>query len=116
MGANNLIRYQTLHSDHSRFKALISICNPFDIELASNLMKDTVFEPYIASEVVPIPSHSPSRAAVISKFDIDFEALKKAVHSLKEQQKISINIKNEDLKEVVHENHHNFLGLSVMKN
>ena len=51
-----------------------------------------------------------SWASSNSGFNIDFEALKKAVYSLKEQQKISINIKNEDLKEIVHENHHNFLG------
>lgn len=48
MGANLLLRYQALYSDESRFKALISISNPFDIQLSANLMKETPFEPYIA--------------------------------------------------------------------
>lgn len=48
MGANLLMRYQALSTDQSKFKAIISFSNPFDVQLASNLMKKTVFEKYIA--------------------------------------------------------------------
>jgi len=47
MGANLLLRYQAIHSQESRFKALISFSNPFDVQLASNLMKATFYEKYI---------------------------------------------------------------------
>ena len=48
MGANLLVRYQALYSEESRFKALISISNPWDVQLSAGLMKNTPFEPYIA--------------------------------------------------------------------
>ena len=48
MGANLLIRYQALYHDQSRFRALVSIANPWDVQLSAGLMKNTPFEPYIA--------------------------------------------------------------------
>ena len=47
MGANLLLSYEA-QAEVRRFKALTCISCPFDIQLAQNLMKGTVFEPYIA--------------------------------------------------------------------
>ena len=46
MGGNVLLRYQALTPD-SRFKALLAICNPFDVQLSANMMRGTASEPYL---------------------------------------------------------------------
>lgn len=47
MGGNLLMRYQALCADESKFKAIITFNNPFDLQLASNLMKNTIYEDYV---------------------------------------------------------------------
>lgn len=75
MGSNLLFRYQALYPEHSKFKALISLCNPFDPELACGLMKETPFEPYIATDIVMIPRSSPTRDQIEKKYDINLEEM-----------------------------------------
>ena len=78
MGANLLLRYQGLHSATSHFKALISICNPFDVELAASLMKTTIFEPYVATKAVSLPEDSPCLEGIVRKYELDTEAIERA--------------------------------------
>jgi predicted alpha/beta-fold hydrolase len=79
MGANLLLRYQALSSDTSKFKALISISNPFDVLLSSNLMKNTLFEKYISlsakTSVLKAMDFPEIKKELKSKFNIDFQKI-----------------------------------------
>jgi predicted alpha/beta-fold hydrolase len=76
MGANLLLRYQALSTSSSKFKSLISICNPFDVLLGSNLMKNTYFEKYIAlsakTSVLRAIDFPEIKSELIQKFKLDF--------------------------------------------
>jgi predicted alpha/beta-fold hydrolase len=52
MGANLLLKYCGEKSDHCKFKGLISINNPWDIQVAMNLMRNKIVEPYLTSSLL----------------------------------------------------------------
>lgn len=51
MGANLLLRIAGIHKEKFPLEALVSLNNPFDIWLAINLMRGTLYEKFLAREL-----------------------------------------------------------------
>lgn len=51
MGANLLLRIAGIHKENFPLEALVSLNNPFDIWLAINLMRGTLYEKFLAREL-----------------------------------------------------------------
>ena len=52
MGANTLIKYCGEKSEHCKFKGIISVNNPWDVNTAMNLMRGKVVEPYLVFSLI----------------------------------------------------------------
>lgn len=79
MGGNVMLRYQAL-TPESRFKALMAICNPFDVQMSANMMRGTPSEPYLVwlGKKVAIGTKDKEMLEKIRvKYGLDYDAIEK---------------------------------------